>query len=655
MKIYRRIIAVAAVLLWMPVSGCMHGGARPSAGADSPEPASPAPKPSLAEAERLFQAGDYAGALIACVDAARENPQMPGLNELRNRIQQALLEQRARDLPVRADLSKRAMNVEAMEKAIVPNTYTARRFVAGDETPFRAEPTAMEQALTNRVTMQLRGASLSAVIDALTRDRQLNIVADEQLGEGRRIDVSMQDVPLAEVLDYVARNMAIRWYAGHNLIWFTRPDTAGGAPMETRLYRLKKGFQFHAGDWTPKGPAGEAPPGSLPTLTDQAAELSSRPLNIEQVIERFIPAVTGAQLYVDRATHVLLARNTRQNLALIEDIIHALDVVPPQVLIEARFIETTVADLRELGIDWALQSPLAVSKQTVFEDGRPVSANRSEIGANSRIGYTPYRTDGLGQFPLGPQGAFGLAREGNPPTANQGLNLYYAGILTEPMFQAVLHALDISGKGHTLSVPRVTTVNNNPAKLRNGEDLLYFDQFQAQAFNLVDANNQRYTVTVLIPSGKPVRAELGITLLAVPSVGADLRTISLLLMPSISRLEEWSSYQGSFGNTNTASQIDIQQVVARLPIISRKEVQTKVVVRSGETVVLGGLIDTVKQQTMHKVPFLSSIPLLGPLFQRLDVTEQNRNLLIFVTATVISDRGETLLPGPPPTSEPPPA
>ena len=207
--------------------------------------------------------------------------------------------------------------------------------------------------------------------------------------------------------------------------------------------------------------------------------------------------------------------------------------------------------------------------------------------------------------------------------------------------------------GRTLSAPRVTTVNNTPAKLRSGEDLLYFDEFQAQMFNAYDpATRLTYQVAALFPRGKPVREELGYTLVAVPSVGADLRTISLMLMPTISQFDGWTSYLAPTsqtpGGTNTGSAttggISVYQVEPKLPKIRRSEVQTKVTVQSGETVVMGGLINSVKQRTLHKVPFLSDIPLLGLLFRRYDMTEENRHLLIFVTATVISERGETLVP-----------
>ena len=190
-------------------------------------------------------------------------------------------------------------------------------------------------------------------------------------------------------------------------------------------------------------------------------------------------------------------------------------------------------------------------------------------------------------------------------------------------------------------------MNNNPAKLRNGEDLRYYEEFQAQAFQILDDNNKKTTLTALVPKGKPTLEELGITLVAVPSVGADLRTIQLIIQPTISRLEGFLSFQDS-GVDGEGNEVisNFRQVEVKLPIFSRREVQTKIIVESGETVVMGGLIDTVMQDTSRGVPFLSEIPLLGKLFGRKDATEENRNLLIFFTATVISERGISLVARP---------
>jgi hypothetical protein len=82
----------------------------------------------------------------------------------------------------------------------------------------------------------------------------------------------------------------------------------------------------------------------------------------------------------------------------------------------------------------------------------------------------------------------------------------------------------------------------------------------------------------------------------------------------------------------------------KLPIFASSELETEMVVRSGETVVMGGLITSRESQKLSKVPILSSIPILGRLFTHDMVEEKKENLLIFVTATVLSETGESLIP-----------
>ena len=632
MKLSTLIHHVPLVMV-LSLGGCLHGQP-PEGGA----PMANAPAPALARAEKLYAEGNTSAALLECVEITRRHPDTPGLEALRQKIVQAELMRRTAELEARNKSSADQMAMEAGQKSTLPDTYGLSKQAKGQTSSLRSKPTAFQTALKQPITMHLKDADLGAIIEAIGRARNINMVADKDLGQNRKMNVEMENVPLAEVLDYVSRNLGVEFYFGENIVWVTTPAAAANVPLETRIYKLRRGIQFHASDWQDLKLAKPAPqkieqPG-LPSLTDQATELSSKETSLETVLKRFVPEVKGADYQFERNLHLLIVRNSRVNLGLIEDLISALDVVPPQVLIEARFVTTRVSDLRELGIDWIMNSSLGVINQ---------GGHRSytQIGNGSSVNFTPYGYDDKGSFPLGPQGSFGNDRANtvNPPTANQGLNLTYRGVLTEPLFAAVLHALDISGKGRTLSVPRVTTVNNTPAKLRNGEDLLYFDEFQAQVFTAYDPYTRvTQSFAALIPKGKPIKEELGITLLAVPSVGADLTTINLMLMPTISQEAGWTDYQNV--STNDAN---IHQVVAKLPRIIRQEVQTKIIVQTGETVVMGGLINSVKQSTLHKVPILSDIPLLGKLFTRVDITEENQNLLIFVTASVVSERGETLM------------
>lgn len=615
------------LMLIVSVAGCRHL-----------EPAGEVPEvveateEALAPVSELFEAEQYGEALIAWIDAMQGVTPSPAALDLRTRILRSLRDEAARQGAIDREDANEALGVEAVRKEALPATYGAVRYQSRALKSHTSPSGPMREVLDRKVTMHLSDADLPTIIAVLGKDKNTNIVADRGLGAGKKLDMQLDDVPLGEVLDYISRNFGIQFYVGENMIWATPADAKQTGPMETRIYRLHKGLQFHNSNWTINSAAtrkkGGANPINRNDLSFMATEIASESTYLEELIKSFVPVVEEAQFLFDKNTHTLFVRNTLGNLALIEKLVEAVDVSPPQVLIEARFIEASVDDLQEIGIDWVLDEPWVMSHKQVLEDGvaeEKVAAQLTGAGAGGLAFSAPERE---------------LNTDVNERSLESyGLNLTYQGILTQPMFTAVLHALEVSGKGRTLSVPRVTTVNNNPAKLRNGQDLLYYEEFQAQAFSLLDENGKKYSVTALMPKGAPVLAELGITLIAVPSVGQDGSSISLLLTPTISQLDDFNFYTRQRDSSNT-----LQQVEVKLPTISRREVQTKVVVQSGETVAMGGLIEVVSTDREHRVPLLGHLPLIGQLFRRVDTVEQRRNLLIFVTATVISERGESLIP-----------
>lgn len=633
--------AVLVALLMTMHSGCRTVSLEPATESFASVETSGEANAYLLRAEELYRARQYAEALVVCVDLAQRYPNARGLEEMRSRILKAHLEERWEQAFEREEISENRMVLEALESRDVPDTYRLPRNVEAREPEgFLDETSPMVVALDTPVDIHLKNADLPLIIDYLAKDTNINIIADQDIGKGKTVNIEADNIPLREVLDYISRNMGVNFHVGHNLLWVTVPGEDQKVPLHTRIYKLQKGLQWHGDDWG--SPTNEiSGSGDLRAVSGKAAVLSTNKTYIVKMIDAFTEPVEGSLTHLDHATHTLFVRNSWENLRTIGRILEALDIDPPQVFIEARFVETSVADLREIGLEWILDSPWVTSTKTVLQDGQQTTPTRTQLDAGGVSRFNPFTADDAGPTDLGPQGSFGERRPGAPSTVDQGLNLTYQGILTEPMFTAVLHALDISGTGKTLSVPRMTTLNNSPAKFRNGEDLRYYEMFKSQAFSLLDQNRRAFTVTVLIPDGRPALEELGITLVAVPSVGADRQSINLMLTPTLSRLEGFLSYQ-DVDTTNTVN--EIQQVTVKLPIISRREIQTKVVVRSGDTVVMGGLIDTVEQETVHKVPYLSEVPVLGKLFQRLDATEETRNLLVFVTATVMSESGESLVP-----------
>jgi type IV pilus assembly protein PilQ len=631
------IVASLAASLW-GASGCV-----------APEVAEKASRPDVSQQEaearldtarKAFAAGDCQAALLICAELSYTKPGTPGLLPFRAQVLKTLRDQEALNVHASKAVDRRRMTMEALEATRLPGSYGRQGTTEALPEDRLSLESPMRKQLDMVLNLHLRDVTLSGFIEALSDNLGVRMIADQTLGADKRMTIEGKGLPLREVLAYASRNLGVEFHLGDQVIWVTAAD-AGEMPLESRIYRLRQGIQMNATDWEPKPEEAKKSTSDIGLLTHKATVPSKEPTSIERILTTMVPEQPGSAMHFDRGTHTLFVRNSRKNLELIESIVQALDSTPPQILIEARFIEVVVDDLRELGIEWLLGSPWSVESKQVEVDGVMTEADKivvSEAGTR----YSPYDVGEGGSHPLGPQGAFGLI--GSPATAAQGLNVTLEGILTDPLFEAVLHALEISGKGRTLSMPRVTTMNNNPAKLRSGSDLRFFEEFQAQAFSLVDANNQKYTVTALIPKGTPSIEELGITLVAVPSVGADRQGITLLLNPSISSLEGFVSYQDdSIAPIADHDKALIRQVVVKLPVFTRREVATKLTVQSGETVVMGGLIDSIEQDTVHKIPILGDIPVLGALFRRSAVTEQRRNLLIFVTATVISDRGESLL------------
>ena len=570
------------------------------------KPKAAQPAAALAAAEALCQQGKFAEAMMQCIDIARRDPLTPGLTALQDRIIQRMAELRAEAAQIKADSTPKRMAIEVEGERALPDAYGLQRNITGETGSLRRPPSNMEKVLQKKVTVHLEGVNLADFIMAIGASEDINIVADN-VDNTKTMTVRAENVPLAELLDYISRNMGVSFFVGESMIWATQRDQGlSSTPMETRMYRLRKGLARDEVD-------------------------SDAKIKIQDAIERFVPKLQGADLLFNSKAHVLIARNTRENLSRIEELIEALDVSPPQVLIEARFISTAFNDLRELGIDWILNSPIAVTEKNVLRNGAVVKATETQINASQPdkiVGYSKFVNDA------------------------QGLNLTYQGILTDPMFQAVLHALEISGKARTLSVPKVTTVNNREATIHIGEDFLYYEDYEVVNSGSTVVNvggiNQLIQNSTLAPSGKPTKEELGITLTVTPSVGADMRSIMMHIQPKTEDFVRYEFFDVAVNNGNNGDNVNAGATngmsVVRLPIFRKSEIETEMIVQSGETVVMGGLITSAEAKTKQGIPFLSSIPLLGHLFEHDNVTDTKENLLIFVTAHILSQRGENLVP-----------
>ncbi|MDA3874988.1 MAG: hypothetical protein PF795_13650 [Kiritimatiellae bacterium] len=574
------------------LSGCQNS---PLPGPLGSDPAAA----ELAEARVLYNQGKLTEAMIAAVDIGHRHPNSPGLAELKSEIMTTLNDRRTANQRLRRDDSMTRGMLESEEDATLPDTYGIRQWIQGNDSSHIRENAPLMKLLDEEIELHFDAVRLADIITYLGEERQINIIADPSLVTPP-VTIHAQRISLNELFEYLSRNLEINFHMGKGVIWVTQSEeTMSTTPLYTRLYRLRYGLS----------------PGYL---TEDGVDPEM--LIILDAIDRFVPIPEGSDLMYDSHSHLLLVKNTERNLRMVDQLVEAMDITPPQVLIEARFISTNISDLRELGIDWLLQSNVVTSETN--------GSTRTQIDSGAAISF------------------------GEAVNAGEGLSASFTGILTDPQFQAVLHALELESDTRTLSAPKIIAVNNRPSYIRIGRDIAYVADvtIERESFGTGTDRDE-----LLIRDPQVETLETGYELQATPSVGLNRRDISLRLRPEITELIRFREVSQTVLNTNNTqnggngggvpdAQDELPFAGIEFPELARSLIETEVVVQSGETVVMGGLMRHRDQEDVRAVPILSSLPLIGKLFSRSTIRQEKENLLVFVTATLISRRGEDLVP-----------
>ena len=180
-------------------------------------------------------------------------------------------------------------------------------------------------------------------------------------------------------------------------------------------------------------------------------------------------------------------------------------------------------------------------------------------------------------------------------------------------------------------------INNRPATINDGKVQYYYEEYTVK-----QSIGQYITASSLVPSGKPTKITSGAELNVMASIAGDGRHIMLALNPSVKtdvQLVQYATIEQS-PSTPTTSEHDL---VIKLPQYRTQELATRVVVKSGETVAMGGVLERQTTELVESVPILGSIPYIGALFRRRTAIDTPRYLLVFVTATIINDSGDGVI------------
>jgi general secretion pathway protein D len=345
----------------------------------------------------------------------------------------------------------------------------------------------------------------------------------------------------------------------------------------------------------------------------------------------------GKNIYFNDRLGMLFVRGTAQDLDTIESAIETLNQVPPMVRIKARFIEVSQNDNAALGFDWYLGQ---FGNTVVASGGNAGTISGLPISAANPSGTFPGNLFNGTTIPTTvPSLTSGLENEG-PAIAT------VTGIMTDPKFQVVLHALQQRNGYEELNEPEVTVISGRQTQMK-ATDIQYiltgFD-FNSGVNAPVPTTSTGTTIQSAANSAiepETQQFEIGPTLDVVPVVLSDGYTINLTLIPELLEFDQYDTVPTVPGYTPAAatSSGGVSSLPTVLPHFTVRDVVTTVNIWDNQTIGLGGLIASTIQSTKDKVPFIGDLPLLGRLFQSQSKVTAKKNLMIFVTATIIDPAG----------------
>ncbi len=508
-------------------------------------------------------------------------------------ITDLLLEQKERGLPATKDVRDTVDRIDSTP--YIPETFGKTLREKGPLFDLDSSKGRMARILEKEVSIHLDNVPLETIIVNISQSAGINIVADKSLPALKQtLSVHLDKVRLDEFFRYISRNYDLQFQVGDELVWVVDAKDPKHLMEETRFYRLRKGFVLPAQFGADEATIQRVQANNVVTTTETQKfrkfvndETPTMP-SLERAIKELF---TGSKFLIDYERNLVVARGTPEQLEVLERIIEEFDRPIQQVLIEARFVTISKPAFLQLGVLW--------------ETGRLFGSVRDPVD------YT-----GL----IGPQDQLSVG---------VGLQESFTNILSREALSATISALEQSGESQTLSAPRLTVLNNRPARISDGKVQYFYEEYTVS-----QTITERTLASSFVPQGKPTKITSGAELDVLASISGDGKSILLALNPRVNTDVELVN---RFTLTDTEGNA---QFKIFLPEYRTQEIATRMTVKSGETVVMGGVLEREKTTYVESVPVLGNLPIIGTFFRRRTEVDRPRYLLIFVTATIVADTGE---------------
>ena len=298
---------------------------------------------------------------------------------------------------------------------------------------------------------------------------------------------------------------------------------------------------------------------------------------------------TSVSVWADTQTNAIIVNAPPKMMRSLMQIVDKLDIRRAQVQVEAIIVEVIADKTSELGITWAVEG----------------------AGSNTPIGVTNYEgTTGIVQL----AGAAGSGGQVDPTSLiGSGITLGLGRISEDGVsFAAILTALAGDADTNIISTPSIVTLDNEEATLNVGQEVPFVTGSYANTGSAGGPINPFQTIQ---------REQIGVKLSITPQINEG---DSLLLKIS----QEISNIAQSAANA-----VDL--------ITNQRTIETTVIVRDGEILVLGGLIEDVLRESDQRVPMLGRIPVLGNLFRSRKTDKVKTNLLVFIRPKILRDPSQS--------------
>ncbi|MEW5895484.1 MAG: type IV pilus secretin PilQ [Candidatus Omnitrophota bacterium] len=401
------------------------------------------------------------------------------------------------------------------------------------------------------VSLDFRDADIKDVLRILSLKSGVNIVAGPEVTG--LVTIQLENVSWQRALDVVLQTYGYAYDHQDNIITVTTIENLKKRREDVMLLSEQE-----------------------PLVTKAFVLNYAKAVDIINAVEK-MKTERGAINY-DERTNSIIVRDAASNVEMIGEIVRQLDATTPQVLIEAKIIETQLGNTDKLGIDWSTEiSAQGASWSTTWPFTRVVS--------NKNL---------LAEIPA--------------TTVSEAPFTY--GTLNFNAFQATLQMLESRNDTNTLSNPRLVTLDNQPARIVVGT------QYPFPAYTYNEEQGQMQV------SGWEYK-DIGVIFEVTPHVN-NAGMVTLDLKPRVTAIIDDATVQVE-GTT--------------VPQLTTREASTSVMIKDGETLVIGGLISNTKTDNESKFPILGDIPLIGRLFRYDSKVNTKTDLLIFLTPHIITPEG----------------